>query len=59
MGYMYTALVFIFAAVIASAQGPGLSKESIIARAKALEIDTPYVPPRGDPLVHETGAYAK
>jgi len=29
------------------------------ARAKAIELATTYVPPPGDPLVYETGAYAK
>ena len=30
-----------------------------IARAKALELDTPYVPPPGDPLVHHASGFAK
>jgi len=30
-----------------------------IKRAKSLELPTPYVPPPGDPLVHETAGYAK
>jgi CubicO group peptidase (beta-lactamase class C family) len=30
-----------------------------VARAKALEIETPYVPPPGDALSHETAGYAK
>ncbi|HYO84803.1 MAG TPA: serine hydrolase [Bryobacteraceae bacterium] len=44
---------------VAQAQDPGLSKEQLIARAKSLELATPYVPPPGDPVVHEAGAYAK
>ena len=35
------------------------SNEALIARAKALELDTPYVPPPGDPLEHNTSGYAK
>jgi len=56
---MRSFLVFLFAVSFAPAQGPGLSNAAIIARAKALEFDTPYVPPPGEALVHETGAYAK
>lgn len=32
---------------------------AMIARAKALELDTPYEPPPGDPLEHHTSGYAK
>lgn len=32
---------------------------ALIARAKALELNTPYVPPPGDPLEHDTSGYAK
>ena len=35
------------------------SRESLIARAKSLELNTPYVPPPGDPLEHHTSGYAK
>src|SRR5688572_23535748 len=31
----------------------------MLARAKALELDTPYVPPPGDPLEHHASGYAK
>lgn len=31
----------------------------MIARAKPLELNTPYVPPPGDPLEHNTSGYAK
>ena len=33
--------------------------EAMIARAKALELNTPYVPPPGDVLEHHTSGYAK
>ena len=33
--------------------------KALLARAKALELDTPYVPPPGDPLEHHASGYAK
>jgi CubicO group peptidase (beta-lactamase class C family) len=42
----------------ALAQGQDGSPRGIIARAKALELDTPYVPPPGDPLEHYAAGYA-
>jgi beta-lactamase family protein len=38
---------------------PPPSKEALIARAKPLELATPYEPPPGDPLEHNTSGYAK
>ncbi len=35
------------------------SPAAMIARAKPLELNTPYVPPPGDPLEHNTSGYAK
>ena len=35
------------------------AREALIARAKSFELNTPYVPPPGDPLVHEASGYAK
>lgn len=35
------------------------SAEALIARARAFELDTPYIPPPGDPLEHDTAGYAK
>ncbi len=32
---------------------------ALIARAKSLELDTPYVPPPGDPLEHHTAGFVK
>ena len=37
---------------------PGMTP-SLIARAKSLELDTPYVPPPGDPLEHHAAGFAK
>ena len=34
-------------------------REVLIARAKALELDTPYVPPPGNALEHHASGYAK
>ena len=41
------------------AQPPAGSREALIARAKSFELNTPYVPPPGDPLVHHTSGFAK
>ena len=43
-----------------SAATPQLpSREALIARAKSLELNTPYIPPPGDPLEHNTAGYAQ
>ena len=34
-------------------------RDALIARAAALELDTPYVPPPGDALTHHTSGFAK
>src|SRR5450631_3630070 len=41
----------------AAAQAP--ANTALIARAKSFELDTPYVPPPGDPLAHHAAGYAK
>src|SRR5438045_8786144 len=35
------------------------TKDALVARAKSFELDTPYVPPPGDPLTHHAAGYAK
>src|SRR3989454_10586499 len=40
-------------------QAPVSSRDALIARAKSLELNTPYVPPPGDPLEHHTSGFAK
>ena len=35
------------------------AQDALIARAKSFELDTPYVPPPGDPLEHHTAGFAK
>ncbi len=34
-------------------------RDALIARAKSLELNTPYVPPPGDPLEHHASGFAK
>lgn len=41
------------------AQSPQSAREALIARAKALELDTPYTPPPGDALEHHASGFAK
>jgi CubicO group peptidase (beta-lactamase class C family) len=47
------------AAAPAAADPAQALREKRIARAKALELPTPYEPPPGDPLSHHTSGYAK
>jgi CubicO group peptidase (beta-lactamase class C family) len=35
------------------------ARDALIARAKGFELNTPYVPPPGDPLEHNTAGYAQ
>ncbi len=42
-----------------ASQEPLPTNEALIARAKSLELDTPYVPPPGDALEHHTSGFAK
>lgn len=37
----------------------GAARAALVARAKALELDTPYVPPPGDALSHHAAGFAK
>src|SRR5437588_9406212 len=47
------------ASASAPSQKPSSPREALIARAKSLELDTPYVPPPGDPLSHHAAGFAK
>src|SRR5947207_5525038 len=38
---------------------PSAAQGALIARAKSLELDTPYVPPPGDGLEHHAAGFAK
>src|SRR5881398_1386527 len=48
-----------FTSVPAAAQQSNLRRDSLIARAKALELNTPYIPPPGTALEHHAAGYAK
>src|SRR5256885_3948152 len=48
------AISLLVVAIPACTQQPGM-----LARAKALELGTPYVPPPGDPLEHHAAGFAK
>src|SRR5258707_15377103 len=60
---MRRTLVFLFAVTLATAtiwsQQRGPEREALVARAKALELNTSYVPPPGDALEHHTSGFAK
>ena len=43
----------------AAPQASAPARDALIARARSLELDTPYVPPPGDPLEHQTAGFAK
>ena len=43
----------------AAAAAQAAAKDALIARAKSFELDTPYVPPPGDPLTHHAAGFAK
>ena len=45
--------------LVATVATPQTQLHELIARAKSLELDTPYVPPPGDPLAHHAAGYAK
>ena len=51
-------VVVVLAGALAAAQRDPAT-DALIARAKALELNTPYVPPPGDALVHHTSGFAK
>ncbi len=53
------ALLIASAGGIAWAAQGAPDSQAMIARAKALELDTPYVPPPGDPLGHHASGFAK
>src|SRR3989442_2260195 len=45
--------------VPAAAEGSNPHRDSLIARAKALELNTPYVPPPGTALEHHAAGFAQ
>jgi hypothetical protein len=49
-----------YASISADAASPGnASLDAMLARDKALELPTPYVPPPGDPLEHHAAGFAE
>src|SRR5262245_275077 len=60
---MARALLALFVAILgistAAAEEPLSTPDDLIARARSLELDTPYVPPPGDPLEHHAAGFAK
>jgi CubicO group peptidase (beta-lactamase class C family) len=46
------------AAMTLAAQGQDAARQALITRAKALELNTPYVPVPGDPLEYHAAGYA-
>jgi CubicO group peptidase (beta-lactamase class C family) len=61
MSHRPLVIVFLFAltATAATPQEQSSARAAMVARAKALELDTPYVPPPGDPLEHHASGFAK
>lgn len=52
-------LMSLLLAVSAASQELASGRDALIARARSLELDTPYVPPPGDALEHHTSGFAK
>src|SRR5437879_3151615 len=52
-------VVMALAVSTAASQQPLPANKALIDRAKSFELDTPYVPPPGDPLEHHTSGFAK
>lgn len=44
---------------VAPTPPPASARDALIARARSLELNTPYVPPPGDPLEHNTAGFAQ
>jgi hypothetical protein len=53
------ALAALLAVAVIPVLAPAPSADDLLARAKALELNTPYVPPPGDPMEHHASGYAK
>src|SRR6202047_3073574 len=55
----FSLFVAILGISTAAAEEPLSTHDALIARAKSLELDTPYVPPPGDALEHHAAGFAK
>lgn len=58
-GALLVLVVSALASATAASQEAASARDALIARGKSLELNTPYVPPPGDPLVHHTSGFAK
>jgi CubicO group peptidase (beta-lactamase class C family) len=58
MRVLVTALLIAAAGALTAAQNPA-ARQALIARAKSVELNTPYVPPPGDALHHHAAGFAK
>lgn len=56
---LFGLLLSIAAVATIFSQEPTSGTSALIARAKSFELNTPYVPPPGDPLEHHTSGFAK
>jgi CubicO group peptidase (beta-lactamase class C family) len=59
MRALLSAAILALPSVAAAAQGSNPHRDSLIARAKSLELNTPYVPPPGTALEHHASGFAK
>jgi CubicO group peptidase (beta-lactamase class C family) len=58
MRVLVSALLVVTAVALAAAQDSA-ARKALIARAKSVELNTPYVPPPGDALEHHAAGFAK
>jgi CubicO group peptidase (beta-lactamase class C family) len=56
---LFAVAVAALATVAAGSQQPFPGRDALIARARSLELDTPYVPPPGNALEHHAAGLAK
>src|SRR5437773_4722534 len=57
--HLCSATILTLTSVSAAAHQSNPLRDSLIARAKALELSTPYVPPPGTALEHHASGFAK
>src|SRR2546425_10089339 len=56
---LFSATILALTSVRAAAHQSNPRRDSLIARAKALELSTPYVPPPGTALEHHAASFAQ
>src|SRR5438309_7486997 len=59
MRALHAVAMLTLASIPAAAQQSNPLRDSLIARAKALELSTPYVPPPGTALEHHAAGFAQ